>query len=102
MAARLLVRTDFQIGSDQDALGCARFERTVRAIAPGPPSFDVSACHLIEPNAKNPSGFQETKRVDVTSKSHTNPDGKVVPTPHVKEPGTPGVRPANPDELPSR
>lgn len=55
-----------------------------------------------EPNAKNPSGFQETKRVDVTGKAHTNPDGTVVPTPHVKEAGTRGVRPARPDELPKQ
>jgi RHS repeat-associated protein len=62
----------------------------------------ISNTATYEPNAKNPSGFQETKRVDVTGKSHTNPDGKVIPTPHVKEPGTPGVRPANPNELPSQ
>jgi RHS repeat-associated protein len=55
-----------------------------------------------EPNSHNPSGFQETKRVDVTGKAHTNPDGTVVPTPHVKEAGTKGVHPANPDELPKR
>ena len=53
-----------------------------------------------EPNSRNPSGFQETKRVDVTGKSHRNPDGTVVPTPHVKEAGSKGVRPARPEELP--
>jgi RHS repeat-associated protein len=62
----------------------------------------ISNTATYEPNAKNPSGFQETKRVDVTGKAHTNPDGKVVPTPHVKEPGKPGVRPADPTELPSQ
>ena len=46
-------------------------------------------------NSKNPSGFQETKRVDVTGKPHGN-----VPTPHVKEPGSKQVRPATKDELP--
>lgn len=51
-------------------------------------------------NSKNPSGFQETKRVDVTGKPHRNPDGEVVPTPHVKEAGKKGVRPATEDELP--
>lgn len=55
-----------------------------------------------KPNAKNPSGFQEVKRVDVSGKAHTNPDGTVVQTPHVKEAGTKGVRPARPDELPRR
>lgn len=55
-----------------------------------------------EPNARNPSGFQETKRVDVQGKAHTNPDGTVVPTPHVKEAGVKGVRPAKPEELPRR
>lgn len=52
------------------------------------------------PNTRNPSGFQEVKRVDVTGKAHRNPDGTVVPTPHVKEAGVKGVRPATPDELP--
>lgn len=60
----------------------------------------ISNTATYEPNAKNPSGFQETKRVDVTGRTHRNPDGSIVPTPHVKEPGRPGVRPADPDELP--
>ncbi len=34
-------------------------------------------------NQKNPSEFQETKRVDITGNQHGG-----VPTPHVKEPGT--------------
>jgi RHS repeat-associated protein len=66
------------------------------------PDGKISNTATYQPNAKNPSGFQETKRVDITGKSHTNPDGKIVPTPHVNEAGTRGVRPANPDELPSQ
>jgi hypothetical protein len=53
-----------------------------------------------ELNSKNPSGFQEVKRVDITGRPHRNPDGTVVQTPHVKETGARGVRPANQDELP--
>jgi hypothetical protein len=53
-----------------------------------------------DPNPKNPSGFQEAKRVDVTGRSHRNPDGSIVPTPHVKEAGSKGVRPARQEELP--
>lgn len=53
-----------------------------------------------KPNPRNPSGHDEVKRVDVTGRAHTNPDGSKVPTPHVSEAGTPGVRPARPDELP--
>jgi len=45
-------------------------------------------------NPKNPSGFDEVKRVDVKGKAH---DG--VNTPHVHEPKKP-VRPAKPEELP--
>ena len=52
------------------------------------------------PNKNNPTGFQEVKRVDVKGKRHTNPDGTQVPTPHVKESGKKGVRPANKEELP--
>ena len=48
-----------------------------------------------EKNSKNPSGFQEVKRVDVTGKPHGN-----VPTPHVKETGSKQVRSATKDELP--
>ena len=35
-----------------------------------------------------------------TGRPHRNPDGTVVPTPHVKEAGVKGVRPARPEELP--
>ncbi|MBS1744987.1 MAG: hypothetical protein JST21_02330, partial [Bacteroidetes bacterium] len=45
-------------------------------------------------NDKNPTGFQEEKRVDTKGKAHND-----VPTPHVHEPGK-KVRPANPDEVP--
>jgi RHS repeat-associated protein len=44
-------------------------------------------------NDRNPSGFQEVKRVDTKGKSDNG-----VPTPHVHEGGK--VRPANPDEIP--
>jgi len=45
-------------------------------------------------NPKNPSGFDEVKRVDVKGKAHSG-----VKTPHVHEPKQ-QVRPAKPDELP--
>lgn len=51
-------------------------------------------------NPQNPSGFQVAKRVDVAGKAHTNPDGKVVSTPHVKEGSSRYVRPARKDEIP--
>jgi len=44
-------------------------------------------------NDKNPSGFQEVKRVDTKGGDHGG-----VPVPHVHEGGK--VRPANPDEIP--
>jgi RHS repeat-associated protein len=64
------------------------------------PDGKISNYATYKPNPRNPSGFQETKRVDVTGSPHRNPDGTVVPTPHVKEAGTKGVRPAKPEELP--
>jgi len=60
---------------------------------PGP-GQPVKGYATYKPNPKNPTGFDEEKRVDVVGKPH---DG--VPTPHVVEPGKP-VRPARPDELP--
>jgi RHS repeat-associated protein len=54
-----------------------------------------------EPNPKNPSGFDEVKRVDLTGSPHRTPDGTSIPTPHVKERGEKGVRPARPDEIPA-
>jgi hypothetical protein len=54
------------------------------------------------PNPRNPSGFDEVKRVDITGEPHYNKvTGEHVPTPHVHEKGaTGGVRPARPDEVP--
>lgn len=63
---------------------------------------NISNTATYQPNPNNPSGFQEVKRVDVTGKAHTNPDGSIVATPHVKEVGQKGVRPALPEELPKR
>lgn len=56
-----------------------------------------------KPNARNPSGFDEVKRVDVTGGPHTNKATKEkVPTPHVHGKDIPGgVRPAQPDEVPN-
>jgi RHS repeat-associated protein len=58
-----------------------------------------------QPNSKNPSGFDEAKRVDTQHAEphthHNKATGERVPTPHVHEKGTPGgVRPARPEELP--
>ena len=64
------------------------------------PDGKTSNYATYEANPRNPSGYQEVKRVDVTGRSHRNPDGTIVPTPHVREAGTRGVRPARPDELP--
>lgn len=48
-----------------------------------------------ERNDRNPSGFDEVKRVDTKGRSHNG-----VPTPHVHEKGTKKVRPARQDEIP--
>lgn len=49
-----------------------------------------------KPNPRNPSGFDQAKRVDT---QHANPHSHGgVPTPHTHSGG--GVRPATPDELP--
>ncbi len=45
-------------------------------------------------NENNPTGYQETRRVDVKGGEHTNKDGKVVPTPHVHTKGSKDVIPA--------
>ena len=51
------------------------------------------------PNALNPHGFDQVKRVD-TQYAHPHTD-RGVPTPHTHEKSAPGgVRPAHPDELP--
>lgn len=54
-------------------------------------------------NHKNPTGFDSSKRVDMTGKSHTNKTTQVdVPTPHVQGKNIPGgVRPASQAEIPS-
>jgi RHS repeat-associated protein len=64
------------------------------------PDGKITNTATYTPNPKNPSGFDEAKRVDVTGKPHTNSDGTKVPTPHVHEAGQKDVRPAKPDELP--
>ncbi|WP_394829802.1 polymorphic toxin type 24 domain-containing protein [Pendulispora albinea] len=64
------------------------------------PDGKVSNHAEYEPNPRNPSGFQEVKRVDVTGGAHRNPDGTVIDTPHVHEAGGRGVRPATPEEIP--
>ncbi len=53
-------------------------------------------------NSKNPSGFDSSKRVDITGGPHTNKvTGQDVPTPHVHGKDiSGGVRPARPDEIP--
>jgi hypothetical protein len=88
-------------------VGRAKNKLTPDRIAEGPhtafkrgPDGKVSNYATYEPNPHNPSGFQELKRVDVIGKSHRNPDGTLIPTPHVREPGLRGVRPASPEELP--
>jgi hypothetical protein len=55
-----------------------------------------------KPNARNPSGFDPVKRVDLQGNPHYNKaTGQDMPTPHVHEKGIPGgVRPARPDEIP--
>jgi len=54
-----------------------------------------------EANHKNPSGFQETKRVDLAGQPHYDKAARrYIPTPHVKEAGEKGVRPADPSEIP--
>ena len=52
-------------------------------------------------NPKNPTGFDEEKRVDVEGKAHFDKkSGKEIPTPHVKEGKK--VRPAKKEELPKQ
>jgi len=63
------------------------------------PDGRITNTATYRPNPRNPSGFQETRRVDVQGRAHRNSDGSTVPTPHVHEPNAP-VRPARPDELP--
>jgi hypothetical protein len=55
-----------------------------------------------QPNSKNPSGFDEVKRVDVVGGPHRNKvTGETIPTPHTHGKDIPGgVRAAIPEELP--
>ena len=54
-----------------------------------------------EPNSKNPSGFDQKQRTDVTGGSHYDKaTGKDVSTPHTHT--QEGVRPAKPEELPKQ
>ncbi len=55
-----------------------------------------------QPNPKNPSGFNEVKRVDVVGGPHRNKaTGQTIPTPHTHGKDIPGgVRPSIPEELP--
>jgi RHS repeat-associated protein len=56
-----------------------------------------------EQNPKNPSGFQEVKRVDVTGDGHKHTvTREVIPTPHVHEQGQKNPRAARNDELPKK
>jgi hypothetical protein len=45
-------------------------------------------------NDKNPTGFDEVKRVDTKGAAHSNKDGTKVPTPHVHTKGSKDVKPA--------
>ena len=66
------------------------------------PSGKTTNTATYKKNPKNPSGFDEVKRVDVTGKPHFDKKtGKSIPTPHVQEPKKP-VRPARQDELPNQ
>lgn len=58
-----------------------------------------------QPNPRNPSGFDQAKRVDTQHANHhthlNKANGEQVPTPHAHDKTAPGgVRPATPDELP--
>ena len=54
-------------------------------------------------NPKNPKGFDETKRVDVTGSSHRHSKtGKEISTPHVHDKGQKDPRPPKPNELPNQ
>lgn len=61
------------------------------------PDGEVTGHAEFQPNPQNPTGFDQTKRVDVTGKAHGGVD-----TPHVHEKGKKGVRPARDDEIPDQ
>jgi RHS repeat-associated protein len=67
-----------------------------------PKTGKITTTATYQPNPKNPkTGFDETKRVDVTGKPHIHSVTKEpIPTPHVIEPKQKNPRPARPDELP--
>lgn len=70
-----------------------------------PQTGKVSGHAEWQPNSRNPSGFEQAKRVDTQySNPHTHHDkatGEQVPTPHAHDQSAAGgVRPARPDELP--
>ena len=68
-----------------------------------PKTGEVTNYAEYTPNSKNPTGFDEVKRVDLKGESHFNKTtGTDVPTPHVHGKDIPGgVRPATPKEIPS-
>ena len=56
-----------------------------------------------KPNSRNPSGFQETKRVDIEGGGHkSSKTGQNIPSPHVHEPKVKDPRPAKQNELPKQ
>jgi hypothetical protein len=66
-----------------------------------PKTGKITNTATYEKNPKNPSGFQEKKRVDVTGKPHIHSKTKEpIKTPHVIEPKQKNPRPARADELP--
>ena len=84
-------RVDIQSSGD----GRGKNNRTPDPNATGDHSVSNSrGSTTYKTNDKNPSGFQETKRVDTKGKGHNG-----VPTPHVHENGK--VRPAKPDDIPN-
>jgi hypothetical protein len=101
------------LGSADDAAGGAgrggrRLQPDPKAEGPhtsfkrDPQTGKVSGYAEWQPNPRNPSGFDQAKRVDVTGAPHFNKVTREdVATPHVQEKGVPGgVRPARPDEVP--
>ena len=63
---------------------------------------NVTHTATYQPNSRNPSGFDEVSRTDVTGAAHYNKvTGEMVPTPHVQGKEIPGgVRPAKAEEIP--
>ena len=85
-----------RLTADQDAVGPhSTFNRNADGNITGHAEYT--------PNPRNPTGFDEVKRVDTQhANPHTHKDrstGNAVPTPHVHE--GKNCRPARPDELPS-